>query len=96
MLQRQARARHSGTYLDKEAVTERVVEVVKAFGKVDAAKVNPEAHFTNDLGLDSLDTVELTMALEEEFGLEIPDAEADKIASLPDAINYLASHPAAK
>lgn len=48
-----------GTYLDKEAVTERVVEVVKAFGKVDAAKVNPEAHFTNDLGLDSLDTVEV-------------------------------------
>lgn len=39
---------------------------------------------------------QLTMALEEEFGLEIPDAEADKIASLPDAINYLASHPAAK
>lgn len=49
-----------------------------------------------DMGLDSLDEVEVVMALEEEFALEIPDAEADKIRSAPDAIDYIASHPRAK
>jgi len=86
----------SGTYLDKAQVTERVMEVVKAFQKVEASKVAPSSHFVNDLGLDSLDTVEVVMAFEEEFALEIPDVEADKILSCEDAINYIASHPAAK
>jgi NADH dehydrogenase (ubiquinone) 1 alpha/beta subcomplex 1 len=58
--------------------------------------VTPAATFEKDLGLDSLDVVELVMALEEEFGLEIPDAEADKIASVADAINYICSNPMAK
>lgn len=54
------------------------------------------AHFQNDLGLDSLDTVEIVMALEEEFGFEIPDNEADKISSVNLAVDFIASHPQAK
>lgn len=59
-------------------------------------QVSPSATFEKDLGLDSLDVVELVMALEEEFGVEIPDAEADKIASVTDAVNYIMSNPLAK
>lgn len=61
-----------------------------------ALKVVPAAHFEKDLGLDSLDVVELVMAFEEEFAVEIPDADADKIFSVEDAVNYIASHPMAK
>uniref|UniRef100_A0A7N0VJW5 Acyl carrier protein n=1 Tax=Kalanchoe fedtschenkoi TaxID=63787 RepID=A0A7N0VJW5_KALFE len=61
-----------------------------------AAEVTPEAHFQNDLGLDSLDAVEIVMALEEEFGFEIPDNEADKINSIKLAVDFIASHPQAK
>ncbi|GLC47547.1 hypothetical protein PLESTB_001727400 [Pleodorina starrii] len=85
-----------GGFLDKDAVTERVLHVTKHFEKIDASKVTPSASFEKDLGLDSLDVVELVMALEEEFGLEIPDAEADKIASVGDAVNYICSNPMAK
>uniref|UniRef100_A0A0D6R5Q9 Acyl carrier protein n=1 Tax=Araucaria cunninghamii TaxID=56994 RepID=A0A0D6R5Q9_ARACU len=85
-----------GTYLDKSEVTDRVISVIKQFQKVDPAKVNPAANFQKDLGLDSLDAVELVMALEEEFAFEIPDAEADKIESIKLAIDYIASHPQAK
>lgn len=59
-------------------------------------QVTPNAHFRNDLGLDSLDTVEIVMALEEEFGLEIPDNEADKISSINLVVDFIASHPQAK
>lgn len=59
-------------------------------------QVTPTAHFQNDLGLDSLDTVEVVMAFEEEFAIEIPDSEADKILSVPEAVAYLSSHPQAK
>lgn len=59
-------------------------------------QVTPDAHFKNDLGLDSLDTVEVVMALEEEFGFEIPDNEADKIDSIKVAVDFIASHPQAK
>lgn len=82
--------------LSKDDVTARVIEVVKAFDKVDPAKVTPTATFSKDLGLDSLDTVEVVMAFEEEFAIEIPDSEADKITSCDDAITYLAGHPLAK
>lgn len=56
------------------------------------ATVTPEASFTADLGADSLDTVELVMAFEEEFGCEIPDEEAEKIQTVQDAVNYIDSH----
>lgn len=59
-------------------------------------QVSDTASFQNDLGLDSLDEVELVMAIEEEFAVEIPDADADKIKSTSDAIDYIASNPRAK
>eukprot|EP00245_Coleochaete_scutata_P006761 TRINITY_DN21541_c0_g1_i1.p1 TRINITY_DN21541_c0_g1~~TRINITY_DN21541_c0_g1_i1.p1 ORF type:complete len:129 (-),score=36.62 TRINITY_DN21541_c0_g1_i1:764-1150(-) len=83
-------------HLEKGKVTDRVLDVIKSFEKVDEKKVTPTAHFQTDLGLDSLDQVEVVMAFEEEFALEIPDADADKILSVPDAIHYISSHPQAK
>ncbi|XP_010938635.1 acyl carrier protein 2, mitochondrial isoform X2 [Elaeis guineensis] len=80
-----------GTFLDKSEVADRIITVVKNF-----QKVTPNAHFHKDLGLDSLDTVEIVMALEEEFGFEIPDNEADKIDSVNVAVDFIASHPQAK
>jgi acyl carrier protein len=62
--------------------------IVEKLG-VDESDVSPEASFTNDLGADSLDTVELIMEFEKEFDLTIPDEEAEKIATVGDAINYL-------
>ena len=59
---------------------------------VDEAEVTAEAKFIDDLGADSLDTVELVMALEEEFGIEIPDEDAEKIATVQDAITYIKEH----
>ncbi|KAJ9176092.1 hypothetical protein P3X46_011442 [Hevea brasiliensis] len=85
-----------GSFLDKSEVADRVISVVKNFQKVDPSKVTPNAHFQNDLGLDSLDSVEVVMALEEEFGFEIPDNEADKISSVNLAVDFIASHPQAK
>lgn len=82
--------------LNKDDVLTRVLEVVKNFEKVDAAKVSPESHFINDLGLDSLDVVEVVMALEQEFILDIPDHDAEKIQAIPDAVEYIAQNPMAK
>lgn len=84
------------TFLDRAEVTDRVVAVLKNFPRVDPAKVTPSAHFVDDFGLDSLDAVEICMALEEEFCITIPDEEAEKILSTEDAINFLATHPQAK
>lgn len=64
--------------------------IVEQLG-VDAAEVTPSAHFVNDLGADSLDTVELVMALEEKFGIEIPDQEAEKILTVAQAISFIES-----
>ncbi|KAL5714017.1 Acyl carrier protein 2 [Ranunculus cassubicifolius] len=86
----------ASSFLDKHEVSVRIVTVVKNFQKVDPSKVTPTAHFQNDLGLDSLDTVEIVMALEEEFGFEIPDNEADKINSIGLAVDFIASHSQAK
>ncbi|GFH60158.1 mitochondrial acyl carrier protein [Chaetoceros tenuissimus] len=84
------------TFLDSKEVTDRVVAVVKNFDKVDPTKVTPAAKFEADLGLDSLDSVEVVMAIEDEFAIEIPDAEADKILSIENAVEYIAGHPMAK
>eukprot|EP00979_Chaetoceros_neogracilis_P011082 scaffold2686_cov267-Chaetoceros_neogracile.AAC.6 len=84
------------TFIDAKEVTDRIVTVVKNFDKVDPAKVTPAAKFTDDLGLDSLDSVEVVMAIEDEFAIEIPDAEADKILSIEDATEYISGHPMAK
>ena len=77
-------------------MTERVLGCVKSFEKVDPTKVTPKAHFLNDLGLDSLDTVEVVMAFEDEFVIEIQDVDAEKIHTCEDAIKYIMMHPAAK
>ena len=71
------------------AVEERVKEIIVEQLGVDAAQVTEGAKFVDDLGADSLDTVELVMALEEEFSLEIPDEDAEKITSVGDAIGYI-------
>ncbi|KAF6989940.1 hypothetical protein CFC21_007207 [Triticum aestivum] len=85
-----------GSFLDKGEVADRVVSVIKNFQKIEPSKVTPNAHFQKDLGLDSLDTVEIVMAFEEEFSFEIPDNEAEKIDSIKSAVDFIASHPQAK
>jgi acyl carrier protein len=59
---------------------------------VDESEVTPNASFTNDLGADSLDTVELIMELEKEFGMSIPDDQAEKISTVKDAVDYVANN----
>ncbi len=71
-------------------IEQKVKDIIIEQLGVDAAQVTPEAKFVEDLGADSLDTVELVMALEESFSLEIPDEEAEKITSVGDAIKYIA------
>lgn len=68
---------------------ERVKKVIVEQLSVEESEVTPEASFTTDLGADSLDTVELVMAFEEEFGVEIPDEEAEKIQKVQDAVEYI-------
>ncbi|AMW31268.1 MULTISPECIES: acyl carrier protein [Arthrospira] len=70
---------------------ETVKKIVAEQLEVDSAQVTPEANFVNDLGADSLDTVELVMALEEEFDIEIPDEEAEKITTVQDAVSFINS-----
>lgn len=70
-------------------VNERVKKIVIEHLGVDAAKVTDSASFIDDLGADSLDTVELVMAFEEEFGIEIPDDAAEKIQTVKDAIAFI-------
>ncbi len=71
---------------------ERVKKIVIEHLGVDDSKVTENASFIDDLGADSLDTVELVMAFEEEFGLEIPDDAAEKILTVKDAISYIDEH----
>jgi acyl carrier protein len=71
---------------------DRVKKIVVDHLGVDEAKVTESASFIDDLGADSLDTVELVMAFEEEFGVEIPDDAAEKITTVKDAITYIDAH----
>ena len=70
----------------------KVKEIIAKELEVDIKQLQPEAKFIEDLGADSLDIVELVMALEEEFGLDIPDEDADKLKTVGDALNYLQQH----
>ncbi len=74
------------------ALEDKVKKIIIDQLGVDEAEVTAEAKFIDDLGADSLDTVELVMALEEEFGIEIPDEDAEKIATVQDAITYIKEH----
>jgi len=71
------------------ALDDRVTEIIMEQLGVSREEVRPEASFIDDLGADSLDIVELVMAMEEEFDIEIPDEEAEKIQTIADATNYL-------
>ncbi|PIW68881.1 MAG: acyl carrier protein [Candidatus Omnitrophica bacterium CG12_big_fil_rev_8_21_14_0_65_42_8] len=71
------------------AAAEKVKSIIAEQLGIKAEEVTPEASFIDDLGADSLDTVELVMALEEEFGVEIPDEDAEKITTVGDAIKYI-------
>jgi acyl carrier protein len=74
---------------------DRVKEIIAKELEVDAKQLTPEAKFIEDLGADSLDIVELVMALEEEFGIDIADEDADKLKTVGDAMGYLKSHATA-
>lgn len=75
-----------------ENVEQRVKKIVAEQLGVNEAEVKTESSFVDDLGADSLDTVELVMALEEEFDCEIPDEEAEKITNVKQAIDYISAH----
>ena len=75
--------------MSQEAIFEKVRSIVAEQLSVDAAEVKPESNFQNDLGADSLDTVELVMALEEAFDIEIPDEAAEGITTVGDAVKYI-------
>ena len=70
-------------------VEEKVKKIIEEKLSVNADQITSEAKFAEDLKADSLDTVELVMALEDEFGLDIPDEEADKIKTVQDAVDYI-------
>lgn len=74
------------------ALEQRVKEIIVEQLGVEADEVIPGASFIEDLGADSLDTVELVMAFEDEFDIEIPDEQAEKIVTVKDAVNYIKQH----
>jgi len=78
------------------AAAEKVKSIIAEQLGVKAEEVTPEASFIDDLGADSLDTVELVMAFEEEFGIEIPDEDAEKITTVGDAVKYIEEKTAGK
>ena len=76
----------------EKTVEQRVIDIIVEQLKVSPEEVTLEASFIEDLGADSLDLVELIMAMEEEFGLEISDEDAEKIQTVQDAVNYITEH----
>jgi len=73
-----------------EHIRDRVLLVLKLYDKIDSSKLTVDSHFMNDLGLDSLDHVEVIMAIEDEFGFEIPDSAAEKLLKPADIVRYVA------
>ena len=71
---------------------DKVKKIIAEQLGVDEGEITPESHFIDDLGADSLDTVELVMALEEEYGIEIPDEDAEKIQTVGDVAKYIDEH----
>jgi acyl carrier protein len=81
--------------LDREEILSKIQEITADRLGVDESDVTPEASFREDLEADSLDLVELIMELEEQFGMEIPDEEAEKITTVEEAVDYVQEHQAA-
>jgi acyl carrier protein len=81
--------------LDREEILGKVQEITADRLGVDEGDVTPDASFREDLEADSLDLVELIMELEEQFGMEIPDEEAEKITTVEEAVDYVTEHQAA-
>uniref|UniRef100_T1J1S9 Acyl carrier protein n=1 Tax=Strigamia maritima TaxID=126957 RepID=T1J1S9_STRMM len=79
-----------GLPLTLDLIQERVLLVLRLYDKVDPNKLTLESHFINDLGLDSLDHVEVVMAMEDEFGFEIPDLDAERLMRPADIVRYVA------
>jgi acyl carrier protein len=86
----------TGGTIRMASVEERVKTIIVEQLGVDESEVTPTASFVDDLGADSLDTVELVMAFEENFGIEIPDEDAEKIATVKDAVDYIEKHSKGK
>ncbi len=86
------RPRRAEGDIQMSKVDDKVKAIIVEQLGVDEAEVTPEAKFVDDLGADSLDTVELVMALEEEFKLEISDEDAEKIQTVGDAVRYISEH----
>ena len=81
--------------LDREEILNKIQEITADRLGVDESDVTPEASFREDLEADSLDLVELIMELEEQFGMEIPDEEAEKITTVEEAVDYVQAHQTA-
>ncbi len=81
--------------MNQEEILTKVQEIVAEQLQVDKAEVKPQSSFANDLGADSLDTVELVMALEEAFDIEIPDESAESIATVQNVVDFIATKVAA-
>ncbi|CAK9810088.1 Acyl carrier protein, mitochondrial [Anthophora plagiata] len=82
--------RKFATAPDIKDIENRVLNVIKSYDKITAEKLSLESHFMEDLGLDSLDHIEVIMAMEDEFGFEIPDMDAEKLLRPADIIRYVA------
>jgi acyl carrier protein len=81
---------------DQKTIEQRVKEIIVNQLNVNEEQITPTASFLDDLGADSLDTVELVMAFEEEFGIEIPDEDAEKITRVKEAVDYIEAHAKGK
>ncbi|XP_056634435.1 acyl carrier protein, mitochondrial isoform X1 [Diorhabda carinulata] len=85
----QERSYSSKPPLTLQLISDRVLLVLKLYDKINPEKLTLQSHFINDLGLDSLDHVEVIMAMEDEFGFEIPDADAEKLLKPADIVRYV-------
>lgn len=96
MLENHALTYHAFTQIQSKeiemAVADKVESIIVEQLGVDADEVSSDASFTDDLGADSLDIVELVMAFEEEFGIEIPDEDAENIVTVQNAVDYIQDH----